>query len=322
MLTSIPTALILAGDNDRTTFNPVALQELADSIAAHGLAQPITVRPLWLCETCGAVHSSPSPCPCVFPSSSSAPRYQVVAGERRLRAIRDLLNWPTAPCIVRELSDEDASAIMLAENTDRVDLNPIEEANAYHKRQTRFAWDIDRIAHTAGFSPDHVRRRLALLTLTADIQPLVASGNLPLAHAETLARLDPNRQRIALRAFQASDAVPDIIMFRRLCSRLYEQQLQDTLIDLDDYMVAKMLEQAGRPRTGQEADTTHIPTSPDLPAVTYTRKDTAAVIIERWLQDLTAAGHLSEAAAVGTLYKTLIHACLLRIPYETTLIHP
>ena len=105
-IANIPVSSIAAGNNDRKEFDPVKLEELAASIAAHGLAQPITVRPL----------------------SGLIPGFEIVAGERRFRAISRVLQWDTIPAIVRDLDDEAASAIMLAENTGRADLNPIEEA--------------------------------------------------------------------------------------------------------------------------------------------------------------------------------------------------
>jgi ParB family chromosome partitioning protein len=83
--------------------------------------------------------------------------YEIVAGERRYRAVK-LLGWIHIPAIVRELSDEAASAIMLAENTGRADLNPIEEANAYQRRVTTFGWSAERIADVAGVSKDRVTR--------------------------------------------------------------------------------------------------------------------------------------------------------------------
>lgn len=97
----VPVAQIVPGNNDREEFDAVALRELADSIGQHGLAQPITVRPY-------------------------GQGFQIVAGERRWRAVQ-LLGWETIPALVRPLSDEEASAIMLLENIQRAELNPIAE---------------------------------------------------------------------------------------------------------------------------------------------------------------------------------------------------
>jgi ParB family chromosome partitioning protein len=178
-VTLLPVSHIIAGNNDRKTFDAAKLTELATSIASHGLAQPITVQP------CGD-------------------HVQIVAGERRFRAIAHILKWETAPCLIRELSDEEASAIMLAENTSRADLNPLEEATAYQERAHRFGWSFDKIALTAGVSAELVKRRISLLTLNDDIQHLVAGGHFPLGHAEALTDLDANRQRIAVRIYRES----------------------------------------------------------------------------------------------------------------------
>ena len=80
----LPVTHVMPGSNHRTHFNEERLQELADSIAAHGLAQPITVRPV------------------------GQSQYQIVAGERRYRAISHLLAWETVPCLVRKMTDDEA----------------------------------------------------------------------------------------------------------------------------------------------------------------------------------------------------------------------
>ena len=77
---------------------------------------------------------------------------------------------------MRELDDEAAAAIMLAENIGRADLNPMEEACTYHSRMERFGWDDNRVAEVAGVSVDLVKRRLSLLRLVPEAQKLVASG--------------------------------------------------------------------------------------------------------------------------------------------------
>ena len=80
----IAVSQIIPGNNDRTEFDPAALKELATSIQQHGLAQPITIRPI------------------------GNKQYQIVAGERRFRAISQILQWETVPALVRDLTDEEA----------------------------------------------------------------------------------------------------------------------------------------------------------------------------------------------------------------------
>jgi len=210
-LTPIPIDSIRRGGNDRQVFDPVALEELSESIRAHGLVQPIAIRPM----TDG--------------------HYQIVAGERRWRACK-LLACQEIPAIVRDLNDEAASAIMLAENIGREDLNPIEEANAYHRRMERFGWSATRVADVAGVSHDLVRRRLSLLRLGPEAQKLVASGQFPVGHGQAMADLDNNRQRIALRVYSHSTRMT-LQAFRHVVSDLLQEQSQDALFDLQQFWV-------------------------------------------------------------------------------------
>ena len=202
----LPVTEIVAGSNDRTVFDSNGLQELADSIAANGLAQPITVR--WL-EARG--------------------RYEIVAGERRFRA-HLLLGRETVRAIVRDLTDAEAAAIMLAENTGRKDLDPVDEARAYKARMTMFGWDVKTIAEKAGVSPQRINNRLTLLRLREDIQHLVRTGNLQIGYAQVLAEseLDNNRQLIALKRLQTCPA-PTPQWFRKECSELREAEAQEDM---------------------------------------------------------------------------------------------
>src|SRR5690606_19025112 len=164
--------------NDRTVFDDAALQALADSIRENGLAQPITVR-------------------------SIKGGFQLIAGERRFRAHK-LLGLPTIRAIVVVLDDQQAAAVMLAENTGRRDLDPIDEGKAYQRRMNDFGWDIKTVAARAGVSVQVVNNRLKLLTLRDDLQHLVRSGNLQIGYAQVIAEaeLDNNRQLIAVRRLQ------------------------------------------------------------------------------------------------------------------------
>src|SRR5215813_13797029 len=112
----IPCTQIVAGNNDRKDFNDERMQALADSIRTNGLAQPITVRPI------------------------ADERYEIVAGERRFRAVSQILKHKTIPCIVRAMDDEMAAALMLVENTGRQDLTPYEQACAYKARMDVYGW--------------------------------------------------------------------------------------------------------------------------------------------------------------------------------------
>lgn len=204
----LPLSDIVAGDNDRTVFDDDGLAELAASIKTNGLAQPITVR--WIDErSC----------------------YVIVAGERRFRAHK-LLNAPTIRAIVRDMTDAEADAVMLAENTGRKDLDPVDEAKAYAARMTRYGWDAKTVAEKAGVSVQRVNNRLKLLSLRDDLLHLVRTGNLQMGYAQIMAEadLDRNRQMIALKRLQTCPA-PTLQWFRKECSDLLEQSAQDDMFD-------------------------------------------------------------------------------------------
>lgn len=283
----IPAARTVAGNNDRKNFDPDALAELAASIKAHGLAQPITVRPY-------------------------ADGYQIVAGERRFRAMTEVLGWDQVPALVRDLSDEQASAIMLAENTGRADLDPIEEANAYNSRMQTFGWTPAHTAEVAGVSEDLVKRRVLLLGLHPDVQGLVAKKHLPVGHAEAMVKLDHYRQLIALRIYREAKAMP-LNTFCKVVSDLYGEQAQDGLFDLEQFWMAHAAELAKTPVRGKKA-VVNVPTRADLPAPEMKVTDTTSAVIMRYILHLDALGYSSEAAAIGTLYRALIHSNSMALP--------
>lgn len=159
-------------------------------------------------------------------------RYEIILGERRFRAC-SLLGWDTIPCVVREVTEEEASAGMLSENMVRQNLDPIDEAVAYQSRIERFGWSVDYTAQVAGVTPVRVLFRLKLLRLRADLQALVRSGNLALGYAQILADagLDANFQAIAVdRLREASSPTP--AWFRKEVGALLTLQAQQTMFDV------------------------------------------------------------------------------------------
>lgn len=237
---NIPTAQVIAGDNDRKAFDRSELQELAASIAEHGLAQPITVRPLWTCQACDHTYTEePTTCD-DCESESFSFTYQIVAGERRFRAINQVLGQATIPAFVREMDDETASAIMLTENVARKDLDPIDEAMAYQTRIDRFGWTVQDIADKAGVSTVRVQFRLKLLRLRPEIQKLVRDDQIQLGYAQILSDggLDVNRQLIALSRHRDNPS-PTPQWFRREVGKLLEEQAQDAFFDLDAFLVVQ-----------------------------------------------------------------------------------
>lgn len=199
----IPAGLIRAGDNDRKSWDPAGLAQLAASIKASGLAQPPTCRPM--------------------PDGT----YQLVAGERRFRACTELLGWTTVPVHVRPLTDDQAAEIMLAENESRTDLNPIEQATAYQARLNRGA-TIAELAERCGIPRRRIESRLRLLALADDIAHLVATGNLPLGTADLISDLDHNRQHLCIAAIQTGIATDAL---RVMVARLMGEQQSEPLFD-------------------------------------------------------------------------------------------
>ena len=200
----IAVADIVVGDNDRKVFDPVALGELAKSIAEDGLQSEPIVRPV------------------------DGGLFEIVAGERRFRAMSEILGWDEIPARVREMDDDAAAAAMFAENFHRVQLSPIEEAGAFRKWQDRFGWTVDEIAERAKISASRVGSRLRLLDLIDDLQFLVNAGELPLGQAAWLIPLDSNRQRMALRVLRDEPGI-DRDRFKAIADELYRQQSEEPL---------------------------------------------------------------------------------------------
>lgn len=146
----------------RRHFDDAALDELAASIAARGLIQPIVVRP--------------------SPYSSA---YQIVAGERRWRAAQRA-QLHEVPVIVRELSDADTLELAIVENIQRQDLNSIEEAEAYQKLIGDFGHTQEAIGKLVSKSRSHIANLLRLLDLPKAVRAMVADGRLSMGHARAL----------------------------------------------------------------------------------------------------------------------------------------
>lgn len=164
-------------EQPRQVFSEEALAELADSIRAQGVLQPILVRP-------------------VSPSGES--RYEIVAGERRWRASQ-LAGQRTIPALVREMSAEQALAIALIENLQREDLNPMEEAAGFKELRDRFGLSQDEIAARVGKSRSAVANTLRLFNLPAEIQEDLYGGRLTQGHARPLLAVEDQGALLRLR---------------------------------------------------------------------------------------------------------------------------
>ncbi len=174
-LRELPVDLIQRGKyQPRRDMDPESLQELADSIRAQGVMQPIVVRPI------------------------SDSRYEIIAGERRWRATQ-LAGLDTIPALIRDVPDEAAVAMSLIENIQREDLNPIEEAMALQRLQQEFELTQQEVATAVGKSRSTVTNLLRLMTLQEDVRKLLEHGDLEMGHARALLGLDATDQSQAAR---------------------------------------------------------------------------------------------------------------------------
>lgn len=166
--------------NPRKTIDKDALRELADNISRQGLLQPITVRPV----DYDVINKD---------GTSKGVEYEIVCGERRYRAC-SLLALETIPCIVREMTDEEAFDAMITENLQRRDVDPIEEAEAFRLLQQR-GQSVEELALRFGKSERYVRDRIRLVSLAEPLQKALSIGQIPLKGAYLLSRLPADDQQ-------------------------------------------------------------------------------------------------------------------------------
>lgn len=170
MLCRLPVEFLQTGKyQPRKDFDPEALAELADSIRAQGIIQPIVVRTV--------AHN----------------RYEIIAGERRWRAAQ-LANLSEVPVVIREISDETAIAMALIENIQREDLNSIEEAEAMQRLLDEFGLTHQQVSTAVGKSRTAVTNSLRLLQLCSDVKTMVERGDLDMGHGRALLALDREHQ--------------------------------------------------------------------------------------------------------------------------------
>ena len=160
-------------DQPRKHFDEEALKELADSIAMHGVIQPLLVRPL------------------------SDGGYQLIAGERRWRASR-MAGLSQVPVVVREMTDEEAIELALIENLQREDLNPIEEAEGFKLLMDTYSFTQEQAAEKVGKSRPAVANALRLLFLPQTVLDMVKQGIISSGHARTLIPLTDEKLIIKL----------------------------------------------------------------------------------------------------------------------------
>ncbi|MCO6540688.1 nucleoid occlusion protein [Bombilactobacillus bombi] len=157
----------------RHDFNEVQINELAQSIQANGLLQPIIVR------------------------QNDEQKYEIIAGERRFRAIQRL-NWTSIPAIIREYTNQESAALALIENLQREDLNPIEEARAYAKLEQMEQLQQKDLARKLGKSQSYVANKLRLLKLAPQVQQAISNGQISQRHGRALLNLNLEQQQALL----------------------------------------------------------------------------------------------------------------------------
>ena len=157
----------------RTRMDEGALYELAESIKAQGIMQPILVRPL--------------------AGEGGAGRYEIIAGERRYRAAK-LAGLDSVPVLVRDVPNEAAAAMALIENIQREDLNPLEEAQGLSRLVKEFGLTHEQAAQAVGRSRSAASNLLRLLNLADPVQTMLMAGDIDMGHARALLALDKATQ--------------------------------------------------------------------------------------------------------------------------------
>ncbi|PLZ01996.1 chromosome partitioning protein ParB [Burkholderia sp. WAC0059] len=167
---ALPLTKLQAGKyQPRTRMDEGALQELAASIRAQGLMQPILVRPV------------------------GEGRYEIIAGERRFRAAH-IAGLTEVPVLVKDVPDQVAAAMALIENIQREDLNPLEEAQGIQRLLDEFKFTHEQAAESVGRSRSAVSNLLRLLNLAAPVQTMLLAGDLDMGHARALLAVDAATQ--------------------------------------------------------------------------------------------------------------------------------
>lgn len=156
----------------RTEFNQEALEDLASSIKRHGVLQPLVVSP-------------------------NGDHYELIAGERRLRASK-LAGLSMVPAIIRDASEHEKLEIAIIENVQRANLNPVEEALSYRKLMEEFNYTQDQVAESLGKPRSVIANKVRLLTLSAEMKRALRDGQITEGHAKALLSIPEEGKRLVL----------------------------------------------------------------------------------------------------------------------------
>ncbi len=188
-LARLPLDLLQRGRyQPRVDMRPETLEELAASIKAQGVVQPIVVRPI------------------AAPAAGETQRYEIIAGERRWRAAQ-IAGLKDIPAVIRRIPDEAAIAVALIENIQRESLNPLEEARALERLITEFELTHAQAAEAVGRSRAAVSNLLRLLELAPEVGALVERRELEMGHARALLALAGRRQQAEVAAIVAKKSL-------------------------------------------------------------------------------------------------------------------
>lgn len=209
-------------DQPRKNFNDEALDDLAKSINIHGVIQPIIVRKI-------------------------GDSYEIVAGERRWRASKRL-GFLEIPCIVREISHEDAAKISLIENVQREDLNPIEEASAYKRLMEQYNLKQDELGDAVGKSRSYITNTIRLLNLDERVINHIYNGDLTNGHGKALLGIkDKNAQfmaatRIMELGLNVRETETDVQNTKKVTTRKSKQKNKkdNHLVDMEETLMRSL----------------------------------------------------------------------------------
>ncbi|NDV26201.1 ParB/RepB/Spo0J family partition protein [Desulfovibrio sp. JC010] len=208
--------MIVANPNQpRKEFSPEALKDLSESIRAKGVLQPVLVRPVL----------------------GRKDRFELVAGERRLRASK-LAGLGEIPALVKEMTDLESMAIALIENLQREDLNPIEEAKGYQELITKFGLSQEQLAGQVGKSRSALSNSMRLLTLSEPVQDAIGNGKISAGHGRALMAV-------------ADDAARDELFDRLMSSGLSVRQCEGAATYFKEHGELPEGEVVAKPKPGK-----------------------------------------------------------------------
>ncbi|MBR5782988.1 MAG: ParB/RepB/Spo0J family partition protein [Clostridia bacterium] len=226
----------------RKVFDEEALQALAESIARHGLIQPLLVEPL------------------------KGDRYRIIAGERRWRACR-IAGVEEVPVVIRTVTEQQNMEIALIENLQREDLNPIEEAKGYQSLTELYHMTQEQIAASVGKSRSAVANTMRLLALPEQIMDFVASGELSTGHAKALMALEEEDM-----LFYANKVISEGLTVRQteaLVKKALAPKKDKLSFDQEIVLALRAMEQQASESVGNKVSIHHSPKNKGKVEISY-----------------------------------------------------